>query len=89
MLKMNSSKKYYLLFIIFSIFIIQISHVSHAAIEHQVDEQILGNMMENLFANMTPAEQEEFTREIERQQQKIMQMTPEERDLIRCWITNL
>jgi len=50
------------------------------AADQLIDEKLLGNMMENLYANMTPAEQDAFAKEIEFQQQKIMQMSPEERD---------
>ncbi len=83
---MNSSKKYFknLLNLITS-FILTLVLLTPACAypifaDAQLDEQALGNMMENLYANMTPAEQEEFAKEIEFQQQKIMQMSPEERD---------
>lgn len=62
------------------VLIILIPILTNASMVTQIDEQVLGNMMENLYANMTPAEQEEFAKEIEIQQQKIMQMSPEERD---------
>jgi len=80
---MNSSKKYLkklLSLFVLPIFIFSTPQAIYTMIDNQIDEQVLGNMMENLYANMTPAEQEAFAQEIEFQQQKIMQMSPEERD---------
>lgn len=78
---MNSSKKYFknlCQFFMLSILIINTCQIYPAS--NQLDEEVLANMMENLYAKMTPAEQEAFAQEVELQQQKIMQMSPEERD---------
>lgn len=71
---MNSFKKYFkiiLVLLIISPFI----HLNAGAL----NEQLVGNMIENIVSDMTPAEQEAFAKEIEYQQEKLMQMTPEER----------